>query len=90
LIDLQLVRMGGLEVVRQLKVSDRTRPIPIVVFTGSQNVAEILESYRLGANSYVVKPTDPEQYAQAVGDIAYYWLVVNRAFNSPVIRPVGR
>ncbi len=90
LIDLKLVRMGGLEVLRQLKVRDRTRPIPVVIFTASQNEAEILESYRLGANSYIVKPADAERYAQVVGDIAYYWLVVNRSFNSPPISPVER
>ncbi len=80
LLDLQLAGIGGLEVLQQLKVRERTRPIPVVVFTGSDSPAEMLASYRLGANGYVVKPTDPRQYAQLVGDIAYYWLVVNRSY----------
>jgi len=83
LIDLKLIRTGGLEVLRQLKVRERTRPIPVVVFTGSRDEKEILESYQLGANSYVVKPSDAKQYAQLVGDIAHYWLRVNRTFHPP-------
>ena len=81
LLDLNLTRMGGLEVLQQLKVRDQTRPIPVVVFTGSEGEKEILESYRLGVNSYVVKPSDAAQYAKLVGDIAYYWLMVNRSFH---------
>ncbi|MDB6110307.1 MAG: two-component system response regulator [Pedosphaera sp.] len=81
LLDLNLTRMGGLEVLQQLKVRDQTRPIPVVVFTGSHDEKEMLESYRLGANSYVVKPADAKRYAQLVGDIAYYWLMVNHSFH---------
>jgi two-component system, response regulator len=80
LLDLQLAGVGGLEVLQQLKVRERTRPIPVVVFTGSDSPSEMWAAYRLGANGYVVKPTDPRQYAQLVGDIAYYWLVVNRSY----------
>ena len=79
LLDLQLSGMGGLEVLQQLKVRERTRPIPVVVFTGSDAKTEMWASYRLGANGYVVKPSDPKEYAKVVGDIAYYWLVVNRS-----------
>jgi len=80
LLDLQLAGMGGLEVLQQLKVRERTRPIPVVVFTGSDSASEKWASYRLGANGYVVKPTDMQEYAKLVGDIAYYWLVVNRSY----------
>jgi CheY-like chemotaxis protein len=80
LLDLQLSGMGGLEVLQQLKVRERTRPIPVVVFTASDMRTEMWASYRLGANGYVVKPTDMQQFAQLVGDIAYYWLVVNRSY----------
>ncbi len=80
LLDLQLTGMGGLEVLQQLKVRERTRPIPVVVFTGSDSRTEMWASYRLGANGYVVKPTDMDEYAKVVGDIAYYWLVVNKSF----------
>ena len=81
LLDLNLARLGGLEVLQQLKVREQTRPIPVVVFTGSENEKQILESYRLGVNSYVVKPSDAKQYAKLVGDVAYYWLEVNRSFH---------
>ncbi len=77
LLDLKLTSIGGLEVLQQLKVREQTRPIPVVVFTGSHNEKEMLESYRLGANSYVVKPGDAKDFAKLVGDIAYYWLAVN-------------
>jgi CheY-like chemotaxis protein len=80
LLDLQLSGMGGLEVLQQLKVRERTRAIPVVVFSGSNARTEIWEAYRLGANGFVTKPTDPKEYAKVVGDIAYYWLVVNRSF----------
>jgi len=80
LLDLQLAGMGGLEVLQQLKVRERTRPIPVVVFTGSDSQSEMWASYRLGANGYVVKPADMQEYAKVVGDIAYYWLVVNRSY----------
>ena len=80
LLDLQLSGMGGLEVLQQIKVRERTRPIPVVIFTGSDSKTEMWASYRLGANGYVIKPVEPKKYAQLVGDIAYYWLVVNRSF----------
>jgi CheY-like chemotaxis protein len=80
LLDLQLGGLGGLEVLQQLKVRERTRPIPVVIFSGANSPTEIWASYRLGANGYVVKPTDTRQYAQMVGDIAYYWLVINRSY----------
>ena len=81
LLDLKLARMGGMEVLQQLKAEERTRPIPVVVLTGSVDEKEMLECYRLGVNSYVVKPVDPRQYAQVVADIAHYWLTVNRSFH---------
>lgn len=80
LLDLQLAGMGGLEVLQQLKVRERTRAIPVVVFTGSDSSTDIWASYKLGANGYVVKPTDVRQYAKLIADIAHYWLVVNRSF----------
>ncbi|MDB6068792.1 MAG: response regulator receiver protein [Pedosphaera sp.] len=80
LLDLNLTGMNGLEVLHQLKVRERTRPIPVVVLTGSLEEKEMLESYRLGVNSFVVKPADPKQYARLIGDIVHYWLAVNRPF----------
>ena len=81
LLDLKLTRMGGIEVLQQLKAEERTRAIPVVVLSGSADEKEMLECYRLGVNSYVVKPADGREYAQVVADIAYYWLTVNRSFH---------
>lgn len=80
LLDLKLSKRGGLELLQQLKAEERTRHIPVVVLTGNSHEKEMLESYRLGVNSYVVKPLNSRQYAQVVGDIAYYWLAVNQGF----------
>jgi CheY-like chemotaxis protein len=80
LLDLQLSDMNGLEVLQQLKVRDRTRAIPVVILTGSDSKTDMWACYRHGANSYVVKPSNPAAYSKLVGDIAYYWLVVNRSF----------
>jgi len=80
LLDLGLSRMGGLEVLEQLKVRERTRPIPVVVFTGTHDEKRMQACYRMGANSYVVKPGDAKKFGQLVGDIAYYWLNVNKSF----------
>ncbi len=81
LLDLNLRHIGGIEVLQQLKVRERTRPIPVVVFTGAHDDEQMLSCYRLGANSYVVKPAEAAQFRQLVGDMAYYWLQVNRPFN---------
>ena len=81
LLDLKLARKGGLELLHQLKTEERMRHIPVVVLTGSTDEKEMLESYRLGVNSYVIKPLNARQYAQVVGDIAYYWLSVNQHFS---------
>lgn len=79
LLDLKLKTISGLDVLRQLKDEDRTKTIPIVVFTSSMQEIELIESYRLGVNSYVIKPTDYKTYQQVVGDIGYYWLNLNRS-----------
>ncbi len=80
LLDLQLKSMSGLDVLRLLKTDGRARTIPVVVFTSSQREIERLESYHLGVNSYVIKPTDAKEYMQVVGDIGHYWLNVNQSF----------
>jgi len=78
LLDLKLKTTSGLDVLRQLKADARARTIPVVVFTSSQREIEVVESYRLGVNSFVIKPTDAAEYMQVVGDIGHYWLNINQ------------
>jgi CheY-like chemotaxis protein len=77
LLDLKLKTVSGLDVLRQLKAEDNTKTIPVVVFTGSERDIDLVESYRLGVNSYVMKPASSEQFVQVVGEIGNYWLNVN-------------
>lgn len=76
-LDLKLAGQNGIDLLKQLKQEERTRHIPVVVLTGLSNETEMMECYRLGVNSYVIKPTNAKQYAQLVSDIAHYWLSVN-------------
>jgi len=77
LLDLRLHKMGGLPVLQQLKSDDRTKSIPVIVLTSSRLAIEIVESYKLGVNSYVIKPTDPSQFEEVVSAIGHYWLAIN-------------
>ncbi|MFZ5450825.1 MAG: response regulator [Thermodesulfobacteriota bacterium] len=78
LLDLKLPKVDGLEVLRRLKADERTRAIPVVVLTSSQEEQDIVESYRLGVNSYIVKPVDFDKFAQSVADMGLYWLLLNQ------------
>jgi two-component system response regulator len=77
LLDLKLPRVGGIEVLRRLKTSERTRTIPVVVMTSSREESDLVASYKLGVNSYIVKPVDFEQFMHAVGELGLYWLLLN-------------
>lgn len=77
LLDLRLKTTSGLDVLRQLKADARAKTIPVVVFTGSQREIELIESYQLGVNSYVIKPAHAQEFMQVVGDIGHYWLNIN-------------
>ena len=77
LLDLRLHKMGGLHVLRQLKSDDRTKSIPIIALTSSKMAFVIVESYKLGVNSYVIKPTDPSEFEEVVSAIGHYWLAIN-------------
>jgi two-component system response regulator len=77
LLDLKLPRIDGHEVLKRIKADPRTAAIPVVVLTTSQEERDVLKTYELGANSYIVKPVDFEQFTQAIRDIGKYWLVLN-------------
>lgn len=78
LLDLKLPKVDGLEVLQRLKASPHTRSIPVVVLTSSREERDMVESYQLGVNSYIVKPVDFEQFVQTVRDLGFYWLLVNQ------------
>ena len=79
LLDLKMPRVGGIEVTRAIKGDERTRRIPIVVMTSSKEESDIVNSYDLGANSYIVKPLDFESLAEVARQAGFYWLAINRA-----------
>ncbi|CAI4032796.1 putative methanogenesis regulatory protein FilR2 [Nitrospira tepida] len=79
LLDLKLPKVDGLEVLRRCKSEEGTRKIPIVVLTSSKEERDIVESYRLGVNSYIVKPVDFQQFNEAVRQLGLYWLLLNEA-----------
>lgn len=78
LLDLKLPKVSGLEVLKKLKADERTRTIPVVVLTSSQEEKDMVESYKLGVNSYIVKPVDFDKFVEAIGEIGLYWLLVNK------------
>ena len=77
MLDLKLPKVDGLEVLRRLKSDSRTRAIPVVVLTSSKEQSDIVASYHLGVNSYIVKPVDLERFAEAVRTLGLYWLLLN-------------
>lgn len=79
LLDLKLPKVDGLEVLKRVKSNPRTQMLPIVVLTSSREERDIVESYQLGVNSYIVKPVDFEQFTQAVSHLGFYWLLLNQS-----------
>ena len=78
LLDLKLPKVDGLEVLRQLRADERTRLMPVVVMTSSRQESDVVEAYKLGINSYIVKPVDFDQFTESVRQIGYYWLLLNQ------------
>ena len=84
LLDLKLPKIDGLEVLRRLRADERTRLLPVVILTSSKEEQDLLRGYSLGANSYIRKPVDFNQFSESVRNLGLYWLVLNEP------PPVGR
>lgn len=78
LLDLKMPKVSGIEVLREIKADERTRMIPVIIMTSSKEDSDITTCYKLGVNSYVVKPVGFDNFSKAVVDIGMYWMVVNQ------------
>jgi two-component system, response regulator len=78
LLDIQMPKVNGLEVLQKIKADPKTRAIPIVILTSSKESPDIQKAYDLGANSYIVKPVNFEGFAQAIKNLGFYWLLINQ------------
>lgn len=78
LLDLNMPKIGGLEVLREIRNNENTRLIPVVVMTSSKEDRDVVDSYKFGVNSYVVKPVEFDNFSRAVADLGMYWVLVNQ------------
>lgn len=79
LLDVHMPRVDGLEVLRRLRADERTRTIPVVIMTSSNQDRDVIESYQLGVNSYIVKPVRFEAFVDTAAKVGMYWLLLNQA-----------
>lgn len=86
LLDMRLPKVGGLDVLRSIRADDRTRGVPVVVLTSSEEEADIASAYATGANSFIRKPVDFDAFAQTIREVLRYWLTVNRPPPKPPAR----
>ncbi len=78
LLDLKLPKIDGLEVLKVIKANQDTKIIPVIMLTSSKEETDILKSYELGVNSYIVKPVDFDKFVEAIRDVGLYWLLLNQ------------
>jgi len=78
LLDLKLPKVSGLEVLERIRADERTKMIPVVVLTSSEEEKDRIETYKLGVNSYIVKPVEFDVFAKVVSEIGFYWVLLNR------------
>ncbi|MBU1101832.1 MAG: response regulator [Bacteroidetes bacterium] len=81
ILDLKLPKVDGLEILKRLKGDENTKIIPVVVMTSSKEERDIVESYKLGVNSYIVKPVDFDKFVNSVNELGMYWVLLNEAPN---------
>jgi two-component system response regulator len=79
LLDLKMPRMDGLQVLREMKSDARLRTVPVVMMTSSREEGDLIQSYELGVNSYVVKPVDFSAFAETIAQVGRYWMIANQA-----------
>jgi CheY-like chemotaxis protein len=78
LLDLKMPKLNGLEVLKKLKSDERTKKIPVIMLTSSQEEPDIEQAYALGANSYIVKPVEFDKFVEALKSVGFYWMLVNQ------------